>query len=140
MKGKINFQKHNFKLGYSDSGDLEAGDSFQLTNSDIANMRDFEGMPESPTRSMSPYKDSYLRSPTLLGGKIQTGNSTTFDALLTPRPFMATKSKMKNKKNDSSALSETGHQKRITGPLTSEHRDFFVPHSVSPIKVPNLTF
>ena len=151
LKGKINFLKHNFKLGYSDSGnnyEFDQGDSFQeqQTNSDIANLRDFEGLVatslDSPmhTRSISPYKDSFLRSPTLLGGKIQTGNSSYFDAL-TPRPFMATKTRMKNKTNDSSALSETGHQKRITaGPLTSEHRDFYIPHSVSPVKVPNLTF
>ena len=63
------------------------------------------------TRSISPNKDSsFLRSPTLLGGKIQTGNSSLFEAL-TPRPFMATKKRMKNKKNESYVMPDTGVQK-----------------------------
>ena len=52
---------------------------------------------------------------------------------------MATKKRMKNKKNESYVMPDTGLQKRV-GALTSEHRDFYVPHSVSPVKVPNLTF
>ena len=81
MKETLDFQRHNFKLGYkSESGGelyplANGGDSQGGVNSDIANLKDFEGMmaPGTPlrTQSMSPNKaEPYLHSPTVLGGKI----------------------------------------------------------------------
>ncbi len=140
----MNATRHNFKLGYSDpANDIDGGDSFQA-NSDIANMKDFEDLTSVSTpvrtRSMSPTKEPFLRSPTLLNSKAL--GSSHYDSM-TPRPFQATKQVMKNLKNDSSSQSETGHQRRITaGPLSTQNRTAFIPHSVSPVKSsgPSLTF